>query len=129
MPAKSENTTSLAEAKAHFAECVRRVEQGQTVLLTRHGRPVARLVPLRPDSPPDWNLDRDLDIIPSEVGEGQAKYETSRTASPSDLRGRRAALQRLLEDEVWPQIPEKVIGKAPTKKEREDILGIDEDNT
>ena len=35
---------SIANAKAHFTECVRSTEQGGTVLITRHGRPVAALV-------------------------------------------------------------------------------------
>ena len=62
----------------------------------------------------------------SEIRERQAEDETHPIEPPSDRRVRRAALQRLLEDEVWPQIPEKMIGKAPTKKEREEILGIHE---
>ena len=35
---------SLAEAKATLSECIRQVETGKTVLITRHGRPVAALV-------------------------------------------------------------------------------------
>jgi len=38
---------SVAEAKATFSECIRQVEAGSTVLITRHGKPVAALV--RPD--------------------------------------------------------------------------------
>lgn len=37
-------TVSAAEAKAHFAECLRTVEQGRPVLITRHGKAVAALV-------------------------------------------------------------------------------------
>ena len=36
---------SLADAKAHFAECVRLAEEGKPVVLTRHGRAVVALVP------------------------------------------------------------------------------------
>lgn len=36
---------SLAEAKAHFSECVRDAEDGSPVLVTRHGRAVAAIVP------------------------------------------------------------------------------------
>jgi prevent-host-death family protein len=36
---------SAADAKAHFAECLRAVEQGRPVVITRHGKPVAALVP------------------------------------------------------------------------------------
>ena len=36
---------NVAEAKAHLSEILERVESGEEVLLTRRGRPVARLVP------------------------------------------------------------------------------------
>jgi prevent-host-death family protein len=36
---------SIAEAKAHFSELVERAESGETVRITRRGKPVARLVP------------------------------------------------------------------------------------
>lgn len=32
-------------AKAQFAELLDQVERGETVVITRHGKPVARLVP------------------------------------------------------------------------------------
>ena len=35
---------SVAEAKATFSECIRHVEAGSSVLITRHGKPVAALV-------------------------------------------------------------------------------------
>lgn len=41
----------LREAKAHLSELVDRVQGGETVTLTRHGRPVARLVPVRERRP------------------------------------------------------------------------------
>jgi len=34
----------LAETKNRLAECVRSAEQGQEIVITRHGRPVAALV-------------------------------------------------------------------------------------
>jgi prevent-host-death family protein len=36
---------SVADVKAHFSDCVRRVEAGSAVLITRHGKPVVALVP------------------------------------------------------------------------------------
>ena len=36
---------SIAEAKARFAEMIRRAESGEDIVLTRHGRPVAHLTP------------------------------------------------------------------------------------
>jgi prevent-host-death family protein len=45
----------LAQAKAKFSELLDRVESGETVVITRHGRPVARLTavshPKRPVRP------------------------------------------------------------------------------
>jgi prevent-host-death family protein len=38
-------TLSAARVKAEFAECVRTAEAGNAVVITRHGRPVAALVP------------------------------------------------------------------------------------
>ena len=37
------------EAKTKLAELLDRVEAGETVVITRRGRPVAQLVPVRPD--------------------------------------------------------------------------------
>ncbi len=37
------NPISLADAKAHLSELIDRVEAGDTIEITRRGRPVARL--------------------------------------------------------------------------------------
>jgi prevent-host-death family protein len=37
--------TTIADAKAHFADLIRRAEAGERITLTRHGRPVAVLGP------------------------------------------------------------------------------------
>ncbi len=42
-----DKSRSVAEAKATFSECIREVEAGSSVIITRHGKPVAALV--RPD--------------------------------------------------------------------------------
>ena len=34
-----------SEAKAKLAELLDQVEQGETIIITRHGKPIARLVP------------------------------------------------------------------------------------
>jgi prevent-host-death family protein len=36
----------ISEAKARLTDLVRRAEAGDEVILTRHGRPVARLAPV-----------------------------------------------------------------------------------
>jgi prevent-host-death family protein len=38
---------SVSDAKGQLTELVRRAEDGEDIVLTRHGRPVARLQPLR----------------------------------------------------------------------------------
>lgn len=44
---------SLTEAKARLTDLVRRAEQGEEVVLTRHGRPAARIVPAVPRATAD----------------------------------------------------------------------------
>jgi prevent-host-death family protein len=39
-------TIGLFEAKTHLSELVARVEQGEEVIITRHNKPVAKLVPI-----------------------------------------------------------------------------------
>jgi prevent-host-death family protein len=38
---------AVSDAKAQLTELVRRAEAGEDIVLTRHGRPVARIVPER----------------------------------------------------------------------------------
>jgi len=42
----------LADAKAHLSELIDRVEAGETVSITRHGKAVAQLVPAKPARKP-----------------------------------------------------------------------------
>lgn len=46
------STTNLRDAKTRLSELVARVEAGDTVTITRHGRPVARLVGELPERRP-----------------------------------------------------------------------------
>jgi prevent-host-death family protein len=39
---------SIAQGKAHFASVVSRAEAGEEIVVTRNGKPVARIVPLPP---------------------------------------------------------------------------------
>ena len=39
---------SLAHAKAHLSELLNAAESGEEVVITRHGRPIARVVPAIP---------------------------------------------------------------------------------
>lgn len=40
------SSVSAADANREFSKLLRRVREGQTVTITSHGRPVARLVPV-----------------------------------------------------------------------------------
>jgi prevent-host-death family protein len=40
------NAVGAYDAKAHFSELLERVEGGEEVTITRHGSPVAKLVPI-----------------------------------------------------------------------------------
>ena len=42
-------TVSVAEAKAHLSELLNSVESGNDILITRHGRPIARVT--APETP------------------------------------------------------------------------------
>jgi prevent-host-death family protein len=51
----------LADAKAHLSELVSRAEAGETLEITRRGRPVARLVPVENPRPAiDWGALRQV---------------------------------------------------------------------
>jgi prevent-host-death family protein len=40
-------TVSAYEAKTHLPRLIRAVERGETVIITRHGKPVAQLGPIK----------------------------------------------------------------------------------
>lgn len=42
------NSVNIHEAKTHFSKLVARAEQGEEILISRSGKPVARLVPIAP---------------------------------------------------------------------------------
>jgi prevent-host-death family protein len=41
------HTIGAYDAKTHFSELLERVESGEEITITRHGSPVARLVPVK----------------------------------------------------------------------------------
>ncbi|HEY7296680.1 MAG TPA: type II toxin-antitoxin system prevent-host-death family antitoxin [Xanthobacteraceae bacterium] len=49
-------TVTLVEAKAHLSELLDRVETGEEVVITRHGRPVARITAERQPKQPVRSL-------------------------------------------------------------------------
>ena len=68
---------SIAEAKNRLPEIIRAVEHGEHVVITRHGKPVAQIVPAPQrrevklggmkdviQLPPGWNAPIDKDAFP-----------------------------------------------------------------
>jgi prevent-host-death family protein len=47
-------TVGSFEAKTHLSSLLQRVEAGEEVTITKHGRPIARLVPVNQGAPRDW---------------------------------------------------------------------------
>ncbi len=47
------NIITAFEAKTRLGRLLDRVQSGEELLITRHGRPVAKLVPVRRDEPAD----------------------------------------------------------------------------
>ena len=66
---------SLADAKARLSELIDRVEAGETVEITRRGKPVARLISAdRKLKPIDWDaLERFTDSQPMQK-EGAGEF-------------------------------------------------------
>lgn len=49
-------TSNVAEAKSHFSALLAGVEAGEAVLITRRGKPVARLIPEHADTVQPFDL-------------------------------------------------------------------------
>ena len=55
-------TVGLFEAKTHLSELIARAERGEEVIITRHNRPVAKLVPITTEISPELYRKR-LEIL------------------------------------------------------------------
>ena len=47
------NTVGAYEAKTHLSELLERVEAGEEITITKHGAPVAKLVPVKKEVRPE----------------------------------------------------------------------------
>jgi prevent-host-death family protein len=47
------NTVGAYDAKTRFSELIERVAEGEEFTITRHGAPIARLVPVKKQSTPE----------------------------------------------------------------------------
>jgi prevent-host-death family protein len=72
------DTVNLADAKAHLSELVDRVEAGESLDITRRGKPVARLTPVvQPRKKIDATLLQSLTATLAPQTEGAAKLVRS----------------------------------------------------
>jgi prevent-host-death family protein len=51
------NTVGAYEAKTHLSELLEKVEAGEEITITKHGVPVARLVPVKKGVRPEERVD------------------------------------------------------------------------
>ena len=61
-------TTSVADAKAHLSALLAEVEAGQGFVITRRGKPVARIVPEPRSGGFDWSDLRNWVSVPPTSG-------------------------------------------------------------
>ena len=59
---------SVHEAKTHLSRLLRRVDLGEEVVITRSGRPVARLVAVE-DARPTFGVDEGRYVVPDDFDE------------------------------------------------------------
>ena len=73
---------SLAHAKAHLSELLNAVESGEEVVITRHGRPIARVLPANaPKAPiPLQRLAKFRQQVPGWQGSSAASLRALRDA-------------------------------------------------
>jgi prevent-host-death family protein len=64
-------TMGLFEAKTHLSELVARVEAGDEVVITRHNKPVAKIVPFNAGDPAPAVRRAALQALLSSAGERQ----------------------------------------------------------
>ena len=58
---------NVHEAKTHFSKLLQRVAEGEEVVITKAGRPVARLVPLEaPAEPRPLGMDAGRFVVPDD---------------------------------------------------------------
>lgn len=50
MPLRRTNIIGAYEAKTHLSELLQKVEAGEEITITKHGAPVAKLVPVRQEA-------------------------------------------------------------------------------
>lgn len=65
------STVGAYEAKTHLPALLARVERGERVTITRHGRPIAQLIPADPTSPIESVLTEMLEMRAALLASGR----------------------------------------------------------
>ena len=65
-------TIGSYEAKTHLPALLKRVEAGETLTITRHGHPIARIVP----------IEEPVRLTPSEAVDRMREFGKARTLGP-----------------------------------------------
>jgi prevent-host-death family protein len=75
---------SVVEAKRHFSDLLRRVSQGERIVVTHHGRPVAQIVPPDHSSAEDRKaaIERILQLRTNNRAEGLSFEEAVNEGRP-----------------------------------------------
>jgi prevent-host-death family protein len=81
--------TNVRELKSKTSEMLRTVEQGNTILVTTHGRPTAMLVPVTEDDIEDALLAYSPKLR-KKIQEGLKDIRAGRTMSLSDYKVKRS---------------------------------------
>ena len=84
--------TNVRELKAKTSSVLRRVEKGDTVLVTTHGRPTAMLVPVSEDDIEDAMLAYSP-VLRRKIEEGLKDIQAGQTMSLADYAARRRKLK------------------------------------
>jgi prevent-host-death family protein len=90
-------TTGIAELKASLSEHLAAVKAGEEVLVTEHGRPIARIVPLARGAatpPPTEELVRTGVLRPPDAPLGDEFWSLPRPADPGGRTLAEFALER-----------------------------------
>ncbi len=72
-------TTNIAEAKAHLSRLIDRALAGEEVVISKHGRPLVKLVPYKRDTSP-----RDLSV---RIWEGPVRLADDVDDLPAEFTG------------------------------------------
>ena len=98
------DSVNIHEAKTHLSRLLERVQRGATITIAKAGAPIAMLVPL------------------GRAAGRQLREPALRPALP--MNDRKARLRRVLEQEIWPQVPPEVQGVVMAREEEDRILGF-----